>query len=183
VLDVPFLRKLNAMTFENYNAAFQEIRKPDAYARRHLGPVRAARAVLRRSGEPFHYPGSDALAVLRETTSDEDDFDGTTVDYLNPLTGGPTQPTHQCRLHRLAAGRAMHRHRHNWNTIYHVIEGNGETTAGDKTLTWSAHDTFSLPAWLWHSHSARGGDAILFSISDEPIFRAFALDRMETAPS
>jgi gentisate 1,2-dioxygenase len=183
VLDVPFLRKLNAMTFENYNAPFQEVIKSEGYARRHMGAVRAGGSVPRRGGDPFHYSGSDVLAVLRETSSDEDPFDGITIEYRNPLTGGPTQPTHLCRLHRLAAGRAMGRHRHNWNTICHVIEGRGETTAGDKTLRWSAHDTFSLPAWLWHSHTAYGGDAILFSVSDEPIFRAFALDRMETAPS
>ena len=185
VLDVPLLRKLNSMTVETYNAPVQEVVREDGHGRRALGPVRAAGLSPRRGGNPFHYSGAEALAALRDgALSGEDPFDGATVEYRNPLTGGPTQPTHQCRLHRLAAGQTTRRHRHNWNTIYHVVEGQGETVAGNKTLSWSAHDTFSLPSWLWHSHCARGNhDAILFSVSDEPVYEAFALDRMEIAAS
>ena len=60
------------------------------------------------------------------------------------------------------------------------LEGQGKTVVGDKTLRWGPHDTFSLPAWLWHEHICAGdGDAVMFSVTDEPIFRAFALDRVE----
>ena len=91
-------------------------------------------------------------------------------------------PTSQCRLHLLPAGRKMARHRHTWNTICHVVEGRGETVAGDRTLAWGPHDTFSLPGWLWHQHRAAGdSDAVLFSVTDEPIYQAFALDRIEEA--
>jgi gentisate 1,2-dioxygenase len=112
--------------------------------------------------------------------ADADPFDGVTLDYVNPLDGGPTLPTLQCRLHRLLAGHRTRRHRHTWNSIFHVVEGEGETTVGDSTFKWAAHDVISVPAWQWHQHRcAKGSEAIVFSVSDDPVFRAFGLDRVE----
>jgi 1-hydroxy-2-naphthoate dioxygenase len=108
-----------------------------------------------------------------------DPFDGVTLEFVNAINGGPTLPTMQCRMHRLVAGRPFGRHRHTWNTVVHVVSGTGRTVAGDQTLTWAPHDTFSLPSWTWHQHQPADAEAVLFTVTDEPIFRAFALDRME----
>lgn len=183
VLDFPFVRMLNANFYESYNDKSQDVIHPEGYGRRMTGPVRPAGTISPRTGLAYHYKGADTLATLNEMPDDAaDPFDGVTVEYRDPITGGPTMPTNQCRLHRLPAGMQTRRHRHTWNTIYHVVEGQGETVAGDKTLAWGPHDTFSLPAWLWHEHVCKGDeDAVMFSVSDEPIFRAFALDRVEEA--
>lgn len=183
VLDFPFTRMLNAIFYESYNDRAQEVVHADGHSRRMAGPARPAGTTSPRTGLAYHYKGGESLATLAEIPDDAaDPFDGVTLDYLNPITGGPTMPTAQCRLHRLLAGTRTRRHRHTWNTIYHIVSGHGETVVGDKTLSWGPHDTFSLPAWLWHEHaSAKDSDAVLFSVTDEPIFRAFALDRVEEA--
>jgi gentisate 1,2-dioxygenase len=181
ILDFPFVRLLNAIFYEAYNDKSQEVMHPDGHGRRMTGPARPAGTTSPRTGLPYHYKGADTLTTLREMPNDAaDPFDGVTIEYLNPITGGPTLPTTQCRLHRLVAGMHTRRHRHTWNVIYHVVEGYGKTMVGDKTLAWEPHDTFSLPAWWWHEHLCTGNqDAVVFSVTDEPIFRAFALDRVE----
>lgn len=183
VLDVPFTRNLNAMFFDPYERDVQERVRPDGLGRRLAGPARPAGARSPRTGAHFHYKGAESLPLLGELAADEaDPYDGLTLEFVDPYHGGPTLPTIQARLHRLAAGTRTRAHRHTWNAIYHVVAGAGETRAGGKTLAWGPHDTFSLPSWFAHEHRvAPGADAVLFSVTDEPIFRAFALDRMEAA--
>jgi gentisate 1,2-dioxygenase len=86
-------------------------------------------------------------------------------------------------MHRLVAGSQFGRHRHTWNTVVHVVSGRGRTVAGENAMAWGPHDTFSLPSWTWHQHQVLDGEAILFTVTDEPIFRAFALDRVEERAS
>lgn len=183
VLDYPFVRMLNAIFYEAYNDRMQDVVRPDGFVRRTAGGVRPPGLQSPRTGFPFHYKGAETIATLRDMPNDDaDPFDGVTLEYVNPLDGGPTMPTNQCRLHRLTPGFRTRRHRHTWSTICHVVEGEGETIVGDKTLRWGPHDTFSIPAWHWHEHrGAMQGEAILFSVSDDPIFKAFALDRVEAA--
>ncbi|MEE8305681.1 MAG: cupin domain-containing protein, partial [Gammaproteobacteria bacterium] len=114
---------------------------------------------------------------------DHDPCDGLTLEYLNPLTGGPTLATMACRLHLLTPGQATTTRRHCANTVYHVIEGRGETEAADEHLTWGPGDTFVIPNWAWCRHKvAGGGRAIFFSVRDDPIFGAFGLYRSEEKP-
>lgn len=181
VLDFPFVRNINAVFFDSFNAAEQEVTRPDGHSRRAAGPLRPA-ATPPVQGVPYHYSGADGLAALDALDAEPDPFDGLTLDYVNPLTGGPTLATVQCRLHKLVRGTPLGRHRHTWNTIFHVVRGRGETAAGDQLLSWSAHDTFSVPAWHWHTHRVTmSEDAVLFSVTDEPILRGFGLDRMQEA--
>jgi gentisate 1,2-dioxygenase len=179
VLDASLLGKLNVHFFEPHNSATQSEAHPPGMARRRAGPLRAKGFASPRAGYPFHYRGAESLAILAETEAN-DPCDGATLDFVNPLDGGPTMPTIQCSLSRLPAGRAGRSHRHTWNQICHVVSGSGETEAGGKTLRWGPHDTFVVPAWTWHAHRAAiGGDAVIFSATDEPVLKAFALDRVE----
>jgi gentisate 1,2-dioxygenase len=51
-----------------------------------------------------------------------------------------------------------------------VIEG--------QRFDWAEGDVFVVPNWRWHEHaSAMGRDAILFSVSDEPVMRALGMYR------
>lgn len=183
VLDVPVLRHLNMLFFEPFDGPVQEIVRPQGYTRRFTGAVRHGTQRPPRTGAYYHYKGSDALEALREIPAEEADaFDGVTLEFRDPGTGGPTMLTMQCRLHRFVAGVRTQRQRRTWNTIYHVVAGSGETVVGEKKLSWGPRDTFSLPSWFWCEHRVEATqDAVLFSITDEPIFRAFALDRMEAA--
>lgn len=185
VLDFPFVRMLNALFYDAYNDRTQGVDRLDGFVQRTAGAVRPPGLSAPRTGFPYHYKGAETVATLRDMPADAPDpFDGVTLEYVNPIDGGPTMPTIQCRLHRLLPDSRTRRHRHTWSTIYHVVEGEGETVVGDKVFRWSAHDVIVVPAWQWHEHQCAGkDDAVLFSISDDPVFRAFALDRMEAATS
>ena len=184
VLDFPFVRMLNGLFFEAHNDRSQIINRPSGFGRRMAGPARPVGLRSPRAGAPFHYSGAESLAVLADIPVEEaDPCDGVTLEFVNAIDGGPTLPTMQCRLHRLVPGLQLGRHRHTWNTVVHVVSGRGRTLAGDKTLTWGPHDTFSLPSWIWHQHQPLDGEAILLSVTDEPVFKAFALDRMDQAAS
>jgi 1-hydroxy-2-naphthoate dioxygenase len=179
VLDASLLGRLNAHFFEPHNSATQAVSRPPGTARRLAGTLRAKGFAAQRAGFPYHYKGQDSLALLSET-DENDPCDGATLDFVNPVDGGPTMPTIQCSLSRLKAGRTMRAHRHTWNAVCHVVQGSGETEAGGKTLRWGPHDTFVIPSWTWHAHrAAPGGDAVLFCATDEPVLKAFALDRVD----
>ena len=64
--------------------------------------------------------------------------------------------------------------------IYHVVSGSGVTRAGDRELTWREGDLFVVQGWTWHQHQAQSANAMLFSMSDEPIANAFGLFRLQT---
>jgi gentisate 1,2-dioxygenase len=180
VLDFPFVRTLNGLFFEAFNDRSQAINRPEGYGRRMAGPARPAGALFPRAGIPFQYSAAESIAALRDIPDvEEDSCDGVTLEFVNPINGGTTLPTMQCRMHRLIAGSQLRRHRHTWNTVVHVVSGRGRTVAGENTMTWGPHDTFSLPSWTWHQHQPLDGEATLFTVTDEPIFKAFALDRVE----
>jgi gentisate 1,2-dioxygenase len=62
-----------------------------------------------------------------------------------------------------------------------VIQGEGETTAGDRALRWSKGDGFVVPNWCPHRHRNLGRDeALLFSVSDAPLLKAARFYREES---
>jgi gentisate 1,2-dioxygenase len=181
VLDASFLNHLNALFFEGHNSTTQTLVRPEGWGRRMSGPLRPPGVTAPRTGHRYRYKGSETLARLAELPSeDADPFEGVTLEFVNPLNGGPTTPTIQRHLHRLASGRVTRAHRHTWNAVCHVVSGSGETLAAGKTLRRGPHDNFVIPSWSQHEHQATGtGDAVLFCATEQPILRAFALDRME----
>lgn len=178
--DVPFTRYLNSIFFEGYPTLQQEVSVPDELARRRLGALRPFGTVPTPTGQPHVYKGRDALALLRALGDEaRDPCFGITIAYTDPLTGVSTLPTMSCRLSRLHAAEETTRHRRTANLIYHVVSGAGTTVAGERELTWREGDLFVVPGWTWHQHQAQS-DAVLFSMSDEPIGTAFGLLRIQT---
>jgi gentisate 1,2-dioxygenase len=71
-------------------------------------------------------------------------------------------------------------HRHTSGTVYFVIQGEGETQAGDEVLRWSKGDGFVVPNWCWHRHkNLLRDEALLFSVGDAPLLKACRLYREE----
>ena len=58
-----------------------------------------------------------------------------------------------------------------------MIEGQGESQVGDRTLDWQAGDVFVVPPWQRTTHRNRSGQApaCLFHLNDEPAIRALGL--------
>jgi gentisate 1,2-dioxygenase len=181
--DLPLVRALNVLFFEKHESASQTVNRPEGYSRRTGGAMRPRGSAAPAGGLPYIYKGAEALETLRMLGAEAyDPCDGRTLDYVNPFTGGPTLPTIACRLHLLAAGERMRKHRHTASTIYHVVEGAGMSIVGDKTFHWEKGDIFVVPNWSWHTHMAgSSADAILFSASDEPVMAALSHLRVEDA--
>jgi quercetin dioxygenase-like cupin family protein len=56
----------------------------------------------------------------------------------------------------LAPGQSTNRHRHTYETIIYVLEGEGFTMVEDRKVTWRAGDAVYIPTWAWHQHTCTG---------------------------
>jgi quercetin dioxygenase-like cupin family protein len=55
----------------------------------------------------------------------------------------------------LEPGQRTRRHRHSYETILYVIEGEGVTIIESTAVEWSAGDAVYVPVWAWHHHMNR----------------------------
>jgi len=79
---------------------------------------------------------------------------------------------------RVAAKASAPQRRETASSVYHVLEGSGETRVGNTTLAWQRGDTFAVPAWapfVHHNHDAQ--PAYLFRFDDRPALEALGLYR------
>ena len=47
------------------------------------------------------------------------------------------------------------RHRHTYETVLYVIEGEGWTEIEGEKVEWQAGDAVYIPSWAWHRHGNR----------------------------
>ncbi|MGH7887333.1 MAG: cupin domain-containing protein, partial [Candidatus Binatia bacterium] len=130
----------------------------------------------------LHYHWRDTYASLQQlarTTGSS--YEGAALEYVNPASGGPTLPTMSCRVQMLRPGEKTKSHRHTSTSIYHAYRGSGTTMIDGQPFHWQKGDTFIVPLWNWHEHAnaSSSDEAILFSMHDEPILKAFGLYREE----
>ena len=52
----------------------------------------------------------------------------------------------------LLPGQLTNRHRHTYETVLYVIEGNGYTEIEGEKVEWTAGDAVYIPSWAWHRH-------------------------------
>ena len=164
ILDIPLLRSLNQVFYEPYGA----ITQPEMP---HVG-----------ERSPIRYPWRDIEPQLKALLADDGSpHDGIALEYVNPITGGPTMPTLSAWVQWLKPGQKLARHRHSSSAVYYVMRGEGRTVVGDQELRWKARDSFVVPNWAWHAHEnlSDDGEALLFSVNDAPVLRALGLYREE----
>ena len=53
----------------------------------------------------------------------------------------------------LEPGQSSNRHRHTYETILYVLEGEGFTMIEDHKVEWKAGDAVYIPVWAWHQHT------------------------------
>ena len=53
----------------------------------------------------------------------------------------------------LAPGQSTSRHRHTYETIIYVLEGEGFTQIEDQKVSWRAGDAVYIPVWAYHQHT------------------------------
>jgi gentisate 1,2-dioxygenase len=187
VLDAPLSGYLDVSARENYpGGATQPITLEDGYCRRHLGPVRSAPTQAEGQALPYSYKWRDTVEALEQAAIEAGNGGGTSLEFRDPLSGGPTMPTIGCHVLRLAPHQATRPRRHTGSTLYHVVQGNGSTTVGSQEddvqrFAWGRRDSLFIPpnAWYHHSNSSSTEPAILFSVTDRPVLEKLRLDREE----
>jgi gentisate 1,2-dioxygenase len=129
---------------------------------------------------PYRFPWREARQRLyAQAPGERDAYDGTVLEYVDPVTGRNPLPTFGCYLTLLRGGFRGEEQRLSSSNVYHVVQGSGTTTAGDVDIHWEPHDTFAIPNWTRHHHrnDSASEDAILFKVSDRPMLAALGLFR------
>ena len=201
VLNVPLVESLNATVFEfdyhevdpaSHNGApvkrpVQTVTYPighsqHLYATGGLKPtfVDHKRGTTEHS-PMFMYKWDHTRAALHRLRDYEGcPHDGIILEYVDPVTGNTVMPSMSFRSQLLRKGEETKPHRKMASTMYVCLEGEGSTKVGDTTLQWSRNDVFAVPNWAWHHHRNDGsGDAVLYSVTDEPAMRKLGLFRHE----
>jgi len=189
VLDVPFIFGISQWFFELFPQESQpRSRTRDETLKRFgHGTVRPVGPRVYDNGPSplMTYPWDRTEAALTELAALDETDGGVTVEYNNPLTGGPVLPTIGCYAHMLRPGGVTHPRRTNASAVLHVVKGRGRTVVGDQKLEWETGDVLAVPHWTWVQHENRSATepAFLFSSTDTPILHAFGIYRDEVAPS
>jgi gentisate 1,2-dioxygenase len=182
-LDVPLIQALEVNFFELYPEAKQPLTRPDELSLRLYGSASLKPTWTRhdaRHSPLLNYKFEQVYRALKTMAErcDGSPYDGISVEYVNPLTGGPVLPTIACFASLLRPGQRTKAHRHTGGTIYHVIRGKGSSVVAGKTYDWDEKDTFVVPSWTWHEHAAES-ESVLFSYSDSALLPALGLYREE----
>jgi gentisate 1,2-dioxygenase len=192
VLDMPLVNTLNATYFEGeysetdddgveVHKDVQSERFPPDYSQRIYG----AGGLMPRSVSHFRGTGDaspmyvyrweptrEALENLRPYEGNG--YEAVMVEYVDPTTGQAPYATMTFFAQMLRPDEATRPLRQNASLIYTVIEGRGHSIIDGKRYDWEPFDTFCVPGGTWceHVNEAKGGDAILFISSDEPVLKA-----------
>ena len=145
-LDVPLTHLLEPMFFEEHPQKHEKIER-----------------VAQTS--PFRFARADIARKLDAARADNEGFHGPRI-----TLEAPTMPPMGLTVERLPSGEKTRRYRTTANTIFHVMEGAGETTIGEQRFPWTRGDTIVAPSWNAISHRATS-DAQWFAMSDEPLLR------------
>lgn len=180
-LDVPFIQALQVISFEPYSEKRMSVQK-SSYDSAHYGMARPIATEEKKPARPLHYRWRDIYPALQRLAAGEPHpYEGYAMEYVNPLTGGPTLPTLSCWIQMLRPGQRTQSHRHTSTALYHVFRGSGTTVINGQSFQWEKGDSFVVPLWHWHEHANRSPseEAILFSMNDAPVFNPFGLYREE----
>ena len=88
--------------------------------------------------------------------------------YVNPASGGAPIATMGTFMQLLPKGFVTSPYRSTDGTVFSVVEGEGESTIGDRTFRWKKRDHFVVPSWAKVVHKA-ASETVLFSFSDRPV--------------
>jgi 1-hydroxy-2-naphthoate dioxygenase len=181
-IDTPFVKNMNAIFYEQYTSMKQPAVDESDSVQLHVGWTRPRwRSVDAEKGLAVVYRWASTYDQLKRLARQEGSpYDGVILEYVNPITGGPALPTMDCHVQMLRGAEETKAHRHTSGTVYFVIQGEGETMAGDRILRWSKGDGFVVPNWCSHHHrNLLRDEALLFCVSDTPLLKAAHLYREE----
>ena len=72
----------------------------------------------------------------------------------------------------LASGQSSNMHRHTYETILYVLEGEGYSTIQGQKIEWTQGDAVYIPVWAWHRHTNTGtGNARYLACENAPLLQ------------
>ena len=188
-LDIPLTMFFNSMFLEDGAELHQKVTLPERHSETLYGQALFPGGA---GGDHFQpgtgkaspvlvYRWSAARAALdfQKNSQAPDPFDGHLLRYADPATGGEAFPTMGCRIQLLPQGFRGRAHRHTVSAVYHVAEGSGYSVINGARFNWTKGDSIAVPGWCWHEHAAESTDAVLFSVTDEPMLKPFAQVRAQ----
>jgi len=145
-LDVPLTRLLEPMFYEEHPEKYQPVER-----------------VVTSS--PFRFTRESIARGLDEAKPDPEGFHGPRIALATP-----DMPPMGLHMERIEGGTKTRRYRSTANTVFLVLDGSGTTTIGERDFSWRKGDAFAAPTWTKIEHSI-ASDALLFTLSDEPLMR------------
>jgi gentisate 1,2-dioxygenase len=159
-----------AYWFDGLDVPLTQLLEPMFYQEHPQRQEKIDRVVM---NSPYRFTHADIARQLDRAQPDPEGFRGARI-----TLAAPDMPTMGLTVERLTAGAKTRRYRTTANTVFHVVEGSGETAIGDKRFSWARGDTMAAPCWHAISHQATS-DAQLFVLSDEPLLRFSKYYRFE----
>ena len=153
-LDVPLVAALQAQTWEPH---------PDRYEK--------VERVVEES--PYRFSAASIKRRLDAARPDNEGYYGRRV-----RLEAPSMPTLGIYVHRLESGQRTRRYRTNANVSFASMEGHGTSIIDGTEIHWEHGDIFIVPSWRWIEHRPES-DAVLFSMTDEPLMKFAKYDRFE----
>jgi quercetin dioxygenase-like cupin family protein len=73
----------------------------------------------------------------------------------------------------LGPGQSSNRHRHTYETVLYVLEGEGYSEIHGQRVDWKAGDALYIPVWAWHNHvnTSTTGIARYLACENAPILQ------------
>jgi len=181
-LDVPFVLGLRAGFFRDDPYSGDPLPVRDTTGTTATAALRPAGARHGLHSPVRRYPWDQAYPALRRLMARSPGRNTlTSLEYRNPLTGGPALATLGCLLEGLPARAQTRPRRETASSVIAVARGTGTLNCGGQTFALHLNDIAAIPAWTWHQLTASDHDLVLFRATDRPIHDAFGLFRAEEA--
>lgn len=125
----------------------------------------------------FYYPYSKSRVALSALARRKASDDSVVLEYSDPF-GGSVFPSMGLKLTLVRAGKSTPSIRRTENAVFICLEGEGtiSLTSGE-SFDMKLHDIAVVPTWEEYTIKAKGSDLVMFSYSDEPVFRALEMFR------
>jgi gentisate 1,2-dioxygenase len=135
-----------------------------------------------RANPQLVYPWQMAKTAVEQAAGvPGDPCDDTAMEYQNPTNGGPVTDTLAARMLRMRPGFEGKPQRQTGSKVYHIVEGEGETTVNGETFRWGKNDFLSIPPWALHSSriAADVGPALVMEVNDHPTLQKLGFFRQD----
>jgi gentisate 1,2-dioxygenase len=192
-LDIPLIDQLDAGFFEFGPDTLATTATPDRSVNEriwgHPGLVPAAAAggpaAIRGSSPLMAYRWKHTDAALAEQLSCAAEGHDALIEpghaairFTNPATGNDALRTIRTEMHRLVRGTSTAAVRRVGSSVWQVFSGSGVVTVNDQRYEVSTGDLFAVPSWA-RVHIQAESDLDAFRFSDEPVYEALGLARVE----